>query len=95
MDWKEFFRPTWKKIVIFIILTIVFSVVNTERNCKVFGGVCPKSYGFPFAVYSLSGAVGEPINYQLNYISIILNIIIWYLVSCLILWIYGKIKSKK
>ena len=99
MTLKQFLKPDWRKIVVLIILTIISSTVTyNELNCMTFGGGCTKSHGFPFAFYSIHYSVASPDaqpSYYLNYVSIIPNIIIWYLLSCFIVWIYDKFRKKK
>lgn len=92
-NWKEFFKPTKIKIILFIILLIV-SFLNLV------GGVCTASIpaicfygiGFPFVVnitltgYSIT---------NIGIIELIVDIIFWYLISCLMIFAYNKTKKKK
>jgi hypothetical protein len=89
MNIKQFLKPDWRKILITVVIMIVF-----------FPGHPPyyKGGGFPLCYLCSGNCYGgsniascgiteKPIN-------LILDIIIWYLISCLIIWIYDKFKKK-
>ncbi len=95
MKLKEFLKPTIWKVIIFIILLILTSVFNYATYCP----ECTRAaYGFPLALYELPGckpvsAEGCP-GYRVIYSALIVDLIFWYLVSCLIVWFYDKRKKK-
>jgi hypothetical protein len=95
MKWKEFLRPTIWKVTIFIVLLILTSVFNYATYCP---GCTRAAYGFPLALYELPGcepvSVGCP-GYRVVYSALIVDLIFWYLVSCVILWIFGRTRKKK
>ena len=96
MNWKEFLKPDWKKIVIFVILFILFSfLMNNPFYIE--------DKGFPlvyldFAVYGPSLlASGTLIDYRgpiFSIMNLVVDFIFWYLLSCLIIWVYNKVKKK-
>jgi len=96
MNWKKFFLG-WRKILIMIIIFLltIFYNIRTEISTH------PKTLyyqGFPLEWW-VYGAGGIVTGYELFSGRIILtgfiaDIIIWYLVSCFILWIYNKVKKK-
>ena len=106
MNWKEFLKPTLIKVILFLILFIPTSLFLTRSTSK-----STWSVGFPFGIYSCIVGDNSPMcsispsyefmNFNLsNYAGwmlegLLLNIIIWYLVSCLIIWIFNKSKKKK
>jgi len=93
---KEFLRPEWKKIVVFLPILLL----------NLFSGI--KSYSF----YSATETIyGDPLPFLTIYIerlppttvvnwnfrNLSIHIIVWislYLFSCLIIWIYDKVKKK-
>jgi len=83
MNWKEFLKPEWRKIVLFIILSILISVyvydwlLNNVVVCKAL--VCP----------TVEQVAQENMIRFLPFI-----LIISYFLSCFILWIYNKVKKK-
>lgn len=87
MDFKEFFKPTLKKVVITFVLLIFTSFF-------VYGLAMQKNldhttiaYGFPFIVKTVWQSMGpEGIVSGTDYIfeNIIINTIFWYLISCII-----------
>jgi len=73
---KQFLKSDWRKIVIFIPLSIVFAW----------------EVGIPLRS---TIPVGEISNVPLlDPINLVINLIFWYLFSCLIIWIYDKLKKK-
>ena len=93
MELKEFLKPTLSKIIIFIIifLVIVPLIKPHPLLCKP-ESTCPEpaleSILTQFLI-SRSSAAG------INYINLFLGLASSYIVSCLIIFIYKKIKIKK
>jgi len=97
MTLKQFLKPDWRKIVIFvipIILTIIAIFIEVKGS------------GWDILVYFpalLCGIIpgcmhdGELpyVNPILLLLSFIITYFVWYLLSCLIIWIYDKRKKKK
>ncbi|MFH1445527.1 MAG: hypothetical protein ABIF08_03545 [Nanoarchaeota archaeon] len=99
MGWKNFFKPTIAKIVLFLILFLVTSVLN---NMSLFFATCcdlGTNYGFPIAFYGYGGGPpllhGQQTPSYFNISILILDILIWYLVSCGIAGLYHKIRKNK
>jgi len=97
MKWKEFLVDKRKVIVaIKLIVTIALTVISSMLSFSAQNQVIV-SYGFPLSVYSdCRPVLGCPAgrNYGIDYFGIITNVIFWYLVSCLIFWIYHKGRKK-
>ena len=88
MKWKEFLKPDWGKIVIFIVLILLsllfpsnIALINpimyfiwTFTGIPCPGGFCDRGLR-PFIVG-------------------LFFTVLFYLISCLIIWIYGKVKKK-
>jgi len=100
MNLKQFLKPDWRKIVIFVIIFILlffiplfpkFSILPTPVGVE--GG----TYIDWKSLYSeLSvgyGTLADRINYIK--IPIIINCFVSYLLSCFIVWIYDKVRKKK
>jgi len=99
MKIKQFLKPDWRKIVIFVILAIISSLY--KRNIGV-GELLIPSRGLPLPVYvCLEGFSDVNLRTQLMrpceilYHFLITNLIIFYLISCFIVWIYDKYKKKR
>jgi len=98
MNWKEFLKPDWRKIVVFVILFILSSFISAYFNTiySAIGFCSSIKAGFPLAFNTeISGIEcgGDSSNFDI--FSFILDIIFWYLLSCLIVWIYDKFRKKK
>jgi len=107
MNWKEFFKPYKRKIIITIILSITAGLLwfggvglffgsenlnetNPVRNFLIIMGflIAYVSYVFwPIFIFAYSNGL-------LFFILIPFNFIYWYILSCLIVWIYDKYKKK-
>ena len=112
---KEFFKPTKWKIIIFIILFIINTLLNTF-GCEILS--CKISYSIGF-ILNLPDKVFLSIPYfytecyasslitenkcipgiltlrQATIFSLVSMFIYWYLISCLIVFIYNKRTKKK
>jgi len=84
-----------------IILSIIFiAITGSIKNLSLFGGYCldcPPLYGFPFYFYNPGGnygIAGMYIKENFFVLNFIIDFIIWYFVSSLMIWIYDKLKKK-
>ncbi|NIQ17806.1 MAG: hypothetical protein GTN43_03280 [Candidatus Aenigmarchaeota archaeon] len=101
MDWKEFFKPTKGKIVLFILIYLFaplpYFVANPGCLMEI-GAVCEPYWMFmPFVLIGLaftsSGPSFSPLFITEFWSSLIMNLVIAYILSCIILSLY--IKRKK
>ena len=95
MNWKEFFKPTLKRILIFLVLFILTNVVFTIQR-----GPPPiaLTYGFPFPFYSKGTSTAEPPEGEhtfsdFNLTPLIVNLIFWYIIILTIFFVYKKFKK--
>jgi len=89
VNWKEFLKPDKKKIIlmiIFLLATFFFSNV-----CMGPGGIAYNLILAPFYIYNKGTGIYSLCTW--NFIPLLLSFIYWYLLSCLIVWIYKKIKK--
>jgi len=132
MNFKQFLKPDWRKIIIFILIIIIsnlpiISYTTEKRICEPCSAEKPNCCSdsmilsiifYPFVQYFSAGGrlsvneytYGVPLleifrsisfDFSMGYIfsfiaSIflsLLNILYWYLPSCLIILIYNKIKK--
>jgi hypothetical protein len=94
MNLKQFLKPVKRKIVVFVILAVILSQVKINFACP----DCPTFQGLPFPIYTSGGLmlpIGIERTYNLDYIPLFMDLIIWYLLSCLIAQIYDKFKCIK
>jgi hypothetical protein len=99
MNWKEFLKRDPKKMIIVTILGY-FSYLYGLDFCYM--PPCPEGMG----CVQVCGYRANPFLWGPGFIFfghgeaklislIILGIIYWYLISCLIVWIYDRLKKKK
>jgi len=81
MSWKQFLKPDWRKIVIFVIGVLI--ALYFSFNIFYLLPPCP-----------LNVECGPIPEYDMIYDFMIPFAIIWYLLSCLIVRIYDKIKKR-
>ncbi len=94
MDWKEFFRPTKEKIFLAFGLFLLTSYRNYIMLLSLFaiggtGILADTSVGFPLK-YSTLGASG-----QLDFVNLIVNLLFWYAVSVVVIYLYKNSKTNK
>ena len=135
MKLKEFLEPDWRKILIFVILIGIVTLINEIILPPCFmvyiaiigarpPGYCsilsplnrilfPLHSNFLFGrdcinngwIYCLSNLdsykhIWETVHgeypgfYLIHYLLLIMTFVYWYLLSCLIVWIYDKVKKK-
>jgi hypothetical protein len=97
MKWKEFLKPTIMKILILIILFGLSSIFIYPVSITP-GMHNEGTRGLPLPFYNCITSVGvlPVVACGFIYPFLIVDILIWYLVSCLmIIWIYNKVKKKK
>jgi hypothetical protein len=107
---KQFLKPDWRKIVIFLPIFIVslFLVYNTGKCPPKVLCEFPANYyqGIPRPINNWREYPNELENNMLtfralkkgnvsNTFSLFLNIIFWYVISCFLISIWDKIKVKK
>jgi len=94
MNWKYFLKPTISKIIISVAIIVLTSLRNSATYCP---GCTREAYGFPLTLYELPGcepvSVGCP-SYAIVYIGLLVDIVFWYIISSLLIWLYYKVKKK-
>jgi len=104
MNLKEFLKPDWRKFIGFLIIVALITIIFQS---SVMGGCCTKETNyfvlpFPSIIHrevNCNSPLASPeckseSSFKINYPFLALNLIFWYLISCLIIWIYDKIKKK-
>ncbi|VVB60892.1 Uncharacterised protein [uncultured archaeon] len=108
MDFKEFLKLKKEKIILWILLFLISPTYITNVNCIALAGIsCPKSIFMPLfgglatldAVRNLLsiGVGSDFLNFFAQEISIpffVLMLLLSYLISCLIIFIYNKFRAK-
>ena len=94
---KEFLKPNWWKVRIFIIIVLLSIVLGILLHDDSF--TCPdcfaNSYGFPLPFYrpsGIGGVAGAPYPAFFNPVTFLLNLVVFYLFTCLIYFTTTKIK---
>jgi len=103
MNWKQFLKPDWRKITIFVIIIlpsiIVEACVNNLLSCQLisasFGYVLVLFTLLVFPIFLLFKIIGIPYQAFLPWVLVlIINLLYEYILSCLIIWIYDKFRKK-
>jgi hypothetical protein len=102
MNWKEFLKPDWEKIVITVIITAAwilflrFIISNTVVLCEMCPDTCPEgNYVNYLIVPKLCPCCVSLSEVYENYLwNLIIPFIFSYFISCLIIWIYNRMKKK-
>jgi hypothetical protein len=104
MDLKDFLKPDWKKLLIFLLFV---SLITIFFQPSVVGGCCTKETDYfvlPFNSIThreidcnspLASTECKPeSSFKINYSFLALNLVFWYLISCFIIEVYDKFSKK-
>lgn len=110
MNFKQFLKPDLRKIILWILFCVIFLLIipSLYIHLKYFQET-PYSVefrafkGFPLIYYSPGSGgcipgdsgmvcVNMPSSFNVGYL--VIDVIFWYLLFCLIIWIYDKVKRK-
>jgi len=98
MKVKQFLKPDWRKIVIFVIIFVIFSFMPIWTTIWCNDWECspgPTTSSFFDSLESMKIKEFFDFGYFTPWISIFFICLITnYLLSCLIIWIYNKVKKK-
>jgi hypothetical protein len=83
MNWKEFLKPDWKKIILFILISVFYFFIIVAWQ---FTGINDM---LPLSIIERSS---PPIS-TLNIINLLINLLTYYLISCLIIFGYNKVRK--
>ena len=84
---KEFLKPDLRKIVIFLILFLISSFLRDFYK----GLEVSTKYGFPIMFYHWDYYAKTT---EFNFVGFIIDFIFWYLISCLIVFVYDKVRKR-
>ncbi len=100
MDWKDFLKPDWKKIILAVIILFLLPFFFYAPMLCLFGE-CPPMLGFHFFAFPsafglfssvLRGGIINNIYVVAQIILMFIMIAISYLISCLSVFAYNKPK---
>ena len=89
MNWKQFLKPDWKKIV------MTYLITNLLTSIMFYFGA---SYFFYAVIFStiIPTILYADVFYSVITVIIFLFVLtISYFLSCFIIWVYGKYRKKK
>lgn len=74
------------------------AVTSAIPNLFLYGADLGINYGFPFNFYGYGGgpalSAGQPIPQYFSILNLVMDIVVWLVVSFLIVFIYGKFRKK-
>ena len=88
---KEFLKPTIANIILFLILIIISTWFSSNLTYS-YGGW--PLYFWPIKSFGSAGFEMSEVAPSFLVLNFIADIVIWYLISCLIIFVYNKIKKK-
>jgi hypothetical protein len=107
VTFKQFLKPDWRKIVVTVIIPLIVVIpgcaslwdyYESFQNMSSHGHSCSSlDYIVSYLIFimPIKTARVDPggLKSEINYL--IFTWIAWYLLSCLIIWIYDEVKKKK
>ena len=99
MNIKQFLKPNWRKFVIMGILTMILflsaMLVSAADNPQIEGYLnIPEVVVLVFFAVVIVLFPFSELTYFPDFLALTFIIIYWYFLSCLIVWIYDKVKKK-
>jgi hypothetical protein len=97
---KQFLKPDWRKIVVFVILFLVLPLPWKTNICHIFSIILPSGYSCiewsiqPFVGFASILIIIFGLFTFDDLMLLIILLLISYLLSCLIILIYNKVKKK-
>ena len=89
MDWKGFFRPAKSKVLISITLAALSLLYKRPNYC--FDANCyPRGLPLPF-IDEVAGSLNIAHDKYIGFF--VIDIIIWFLVACLTIYLFKKFKK--
>jgi len=87
----EFIKPTIWKIVLFLVVFYASTVPTMAEGIRVGNQT---TSGFPFQFYSGESSIAmSTATHSYDWIALAGDIIVWYLVTCLVIFIYNIFKK--
>lgn len=96
MGWKEFLKPDWKKLLLlFVFIFIKFFISNNF-------GILLEYIISPFFSFLYTRVLEPLVVFKWFYLNLFLYAFLytldgvyWYILSCLIVWVYNKFRKKE
>jgi len=94
LAWKDFLKPDWKKLLVFLILISFVSITFQPSNPDM-----DEEYFFPFPLTSITKIGSDCIPcgikafYDVDYLNLTVNLVFWYLFACTIVALYNMVKK--
>jgi len=98
MNVLEFFKPTLGKILVFILFMVLISILMYPTTHMLGGPISEHSFitiGLTVIDHICGLAYPSCVpgtEYRMNYWSLVINVIVWYLVACAIVTFYKRNK---
>jgi len=104
MIFKQFLKPDWRKLLILLVLVSLITIIFQEHlmggwDTQVtiyfiipFPSIEHRVVGCDFPTAPLECKPESSFN--INYSFLLVDLVFWYLISCLIVWVYDKRRKK-
>lgn len=95
MDWKEFFKPTISKIIVFVMIFLFFvPFIDYDNGIRCIKAPCHSSDTGSVLMYLLFSYKPNMTIFSFSYICLIAGMIISYLISCAIAFGFNRLKKE-
>ena len=93
---KQFFGVSWKGIITKIIFGLILFVIATFIHAITWSVVDYWASGWPFHFSESWGPCSsEGVCHNSNTLALIADLILWYFVLCLVIFVFRKMRNKK
>ncbi len=92
---KQFFGLSWKGIITRIVLGIILFIIVTYIHSATWLVQDYQGFGWPFYFYESWGPCPPTTSvcHASNLLALIADVVIWYFVLCLVVFVFKKIKN--
>jgi len=88
---KEFLKPNWIKIIVFGILIVLSFIPNLHFFWPI---SIHEAHGWPYPFYYCTYTIPPQLVCQFELQWLFIDLLGLYILSCLVIWIYDKVKKK-
>ena len=97
MGWKGFIKPDWRRLILFFMtmggLNYFWISMNDILDARELFGL-PLGF-YPKGSFMMWPGHSTPPTVEFSWVNFMVDILFWYLIACIIFYVYDKIKEEK
>jgi len=85
-------------LMVVVLFLILIAITSSIPNLFIYGVDLGINYGFPFNFYGYGGGPalleGMPVPQYFNAVNLVMDILVWLIISFLIVFVYSKVRKR-